>query len=61
MNINQATVEELATLPRVGPVLAGKIVAFRSEHGPFASVDELDAVDGIGPKMLESLLPFVTV
>lgn len=61
VNINQATVEELATLPRVGPVLAGKIVAFRSEHGPFASVDELDAVDGIGPKMLESLLPFVTV
>ncbi len=61
VNINQATAEELGSLPRVGPVLAGKIVTFRTEHGPFSSVDELDAVDGIGPKMLEALRPFVTV
>jgi competence protein ComEA len=54
-------VAELDTLPKVGPVLAQRIVDWRKEHGPFKSVEELDAVDGVGPKMLESLLPLVTV
>ncbi|OFI37926.1 hypothetical protein BIU82_05320 [Arthrobacter sp. SW1] len=61
VNINSASVEELDSLPRVGPVLAERIVAWREEHGPFAAVEELDAVDGVGPKMLEALLPLVTV
>jgi competence protein ComEA len=61
ININTATAAELDELPKVGPVLAGRIVAWREEHGPFAAVEELDAVDGVGPKMLEALLPLVTV
>lgn len=61
VNINTASVEELGTLPRVGPVTAQRIVDWRKEHGPFASVDELDAVDGIGPKLMESLKDLVTV
>jgi competence protein ComEA len=45
----------------VGPVLAQRIVDWRTGHGRFKTVEELDAVDGIGPKMLETLLPLVTV
>ena len=61
ININSASAAELDELPRVGPVLAERIVAWREEHGPFAAVEELDAVDGVGPKMLEALLPLETV
>ena len=57
----EATAEELGTLPRVGPVLAQRIVDYRSAHGRFAAPEDLDAVSGIGPKMLEALLPLVTV
>ncbi|ACL39956.1 competence protein ComEA helix-hairpin-helix repeat protein [Pseudarthrobacter chlorophenolicus A6] len=61
ININTAGVEELDALPKVGPVLAQRIVDWRKEHGPFSAVEDLDAVDGVGPKMLEALLPLVTV
>jgi len=61
INLNTATAEELDGLPRVGPVLAQRIVDWRAEHGNFKAVEELDAVDGVGPKMLEALLPLVTV
>lgn len=61
INLNTADAAELDTLPKVGPVLAQRIVDWRKEHGPFKTVDELDAVDGVGPKMLEALLPLVTV
>lgn len=61
INLNTATAEELGNLPRVGPVLAQRIIDWRSEHGQFKTAEELDAVDGVGPKMLETLLPLVTV
>jgi competence protein ComEA len=61
VNLNTAGAEELAELPKVGPVLAQRIVGWRKEHGLFKTVEELDAVDGVGPKMLEALLPLVTV
>ena len=61
VNLNTATADELDGLPRVGPVLAQRIVDWRAEHGNFKAVEELDAVDGVGPKMLEALLPLVTV
>lgn len=61
VNLNTAGAAELDTLPKVGPVLAQRIVDWRKEHGPFQSVEELDAVDGVGPKMLAVLLPLVTV
>ena len=60
-NLNTAGVEELGSLPKVGPVLAQRIADWRKEHGPFKTVEELDAVDGVGPKMLETLLPLVSV
>jgi len=61
VNLNTAGVDELGTLPRVGPVLAQRIVEWRAEHGSFQRVEELDAVDGVGPKLLASLLPLVRV
>ena len=61
VNINTATAEELQALPRIGPAMAQRIIAWREAHGGFRSVDELDAVPGIGPSMLENLRPLVTV
>ncbi len=61
INLNTAGVEELDGLPKVGPVLAQRIVDWRKEHGPFKAVEDLDAIDGVGPKMLEALLPLVTI
>jgi competence protein ComEA len=55
VNVNQATAEQLTSLPGIGPVLAARIVAFRATHGPFGSMAELDQVSGIGPKLLASL------
>lgn len=61
VNLNTATAEQLDELPKVGPVLAQRIVDWRTQQGPFKSPEELDAVDGVGPKMLDTLLPLVTV
>ena len=61
VNLNTATEAELEALPKVGPVLAQRIVAFRTQHGPFTSPEQLDDVSGVGPAMLEALLPLVTV
>ena len=48
VELNQATVEELQSLPGIGPALSARIVAYRAEHGPFKSVDQLTEVKGIG-------------
>ncbi len=61
INLNTATVEQLDTLPGVGPVRAAAIVAWRNAHGKFTSVDQLGEVDGIGPGRLEKLRPLVRV
>ena len=61
INLNTATAAELETLPGVGPVLAQRIVAWRTDHGAFTSVDGLSAVTGIGPKLLAGLRESVTV
>jgi competence protein ComEA len=55
-----ATAEELDALPGVGPVTAQQIIDYRTEHGPFRSVDDLDAVPGIGPTRVEQLRELVT-
>lgn len=59
VHLNTATLEQLDTLPGVGPVTAQKILDYRTEHGSFQSVEELDAVSGIGPARLEQLKPLV--
>jgi competence protein ComEA len=61
VNINTATLEQLDTLPGVGPVTAQKILDWRGSHGAFSSVDELLEIDGIGEKTLADLAPHVTL
>jgi competence protein ComEA len=60
LDLNTATVEQLDTLPGVGEVTAGRIVAYRSAH-PFTTVDELLEVPGIGQRRFEQLKDLVTV
>jgi competence protein ComEA len=55
LSLSSATPEQLDALPGIGPVTAQKIVAYREQNGPFTSVDELDAIAGIGSKRLDSL------
>ena len=55
LDLNSATVEQLDALPGIGPVLADKIVSWRTEHGRFASVDQLREVGGIGEAKYASL------
>ena len=59
--VNNATAAELETLPGVGPVLAGRIVAHRDERGPFTEVEDLLDVSGIGEAILARLRPLVRV
>jgi competence ComEA-like helix-hairpin-helix protein len=60
LDINIASAAELESLPGIGPVLAGRIVAHREANGPFARTDGLLAVDGIGPATYEGLRALVT-
>ena len=55
VSLSSATAEQLDALPGVGPVTAEKIVAYRAQHGAFRSVDELDAISGIGPSRIADL------
>ena len=59
VHLNTATLEQLDSLPGVGPVTAQKILDYRQEHGAFSSVDELDAVPGIGPARMDTLRDLV--
>jgi competence protein ComEA len=61
VDLNAATVEQLDTLPGVGPVTAAAIIAWRDANGRFDSVDQLGDVDGIGPARLEKLRALVHV
>ncbi len=61
VNLNTATLDQLDTLPGVGPVTAQKILDWRTAHGAFSSVDELLEVDGIGDKTLADLAPHATL
>ena len=55
VDINAASSEELETLPGIGPKLAGRIIAYREENGPFTTPEELCEVSGIGEKVLEKI------
>ncbi|MDH4159221.1 MAG: helix-hairpin-helix domain-containing protein [Actinomycetota bacterium] len=61
VNLNTATVEQLDTLPGIGPVLAQRILDWRTANGGFASVDQLLEVSGIGDATFADLEPLVQV
>ena len=61
LDINTATASQLEALPQIGQVLAQRIVDFRDANGPFASVNDLLQVEGIGTNRLNILLQYITV
>ena len=61
VNLNTADAAALDTLPRIGPALAQRILAWRDKNGPFASVEDLLDVPGIGDSTLEGMRDLVTV
>lgn len=61
MNINTADAALLQRLPRIGPALAGRIIAYRQEIGPFSNINQVVNVRGIGEKTLEKMAPWIYV
>ena len=59
LSLGSATATELEQLPGVGPVLAQRIVSWRTDHGPFRSVDDLNEVSGVGESLMEQIRPLV--
>jgi competence protein ComEA len=61
LDLNAATAEQLDALPGIGPVLADRIVQWRTAHGRFTSVDQLREISGIGARKYDSIHSLVTV
>lgn len=61
INLNAATADQLDGLPGVGPATAAAIIAYRRDHGPFSSIEQLLEVHGIGPSKLEQIRSMVVV
>jgi competence protein ComEA len=61
LDLNRASAEELEALPGIGAVKAAAILAVREERGGFESLDELESVRGIGPKLAQKLRPMLRV
>ena len=59
VSLNSATLEQLDSLPGIGPAIAQEIITYREAQGPFTSIDQLTDVPGIGPAKLEQLRPLV--
>jgi competence protein ComEA len=55
INLNQADVSELETIPGIGPVMANRIIDYRTSNGSFRSITDLDAISGIGPALMAEI------
>lgn len=61
ININQATQQELESLPGIGQSLAKAILDFRAKYGPFQKAEDIKKVPGIGDKIYSRISPYITV
>lgn len=61
VNINEAGEKELCQLPQIGPARAKNILEYREKHGPFASIEEIRAVSGIGDGIFQQIREHITV
>ncbi|MFL6194191.1 MAG: ComEA family DNA-binding protein [Thermoanaerobaculia bacterium] len=61
VNINSADASQLANLPRVGPSVAGRIIEYRKQNGPFKKLEDLMLVQGIGEKTFQMLKPYLAL
>ncbi|SHG02779.1 comEA protein [Desulfacinum infernum DSM 9756] len=61
VNINTADAEQLQSLPGIGPAIAQRIVEYRTQNGPFKQKEDIQNVQGIGPKKYEAIKDLITV
>ena len=61
ININTASQAELESLPGIGPAIAGRIITYREANGPFASIEAVQDVSGIGPAIFDQIKALITV
>ena len=61
INLNTATIEELITLPKIGPITAERIIRFREDFGNFKNIDELKNIKGIGQKTIDNIKLLITL
>jgi competence protein ComEA len=61
LDLNRATAADLEALPGIGPELARRIIDYRTAHGPFKRIDDLEEVSGIGSKKVEKIKPYIII
>ncbi len=61
VNINSANAKQIASLPGIGPKMAERIIAFRSQNGDFKQIEDLQRIKGIGKKVFDKIKPFIEI
>lgn len=61
ININTSNKDELMTVPGIGPVMAGRIIRYREDFGPYKTLEDIQRVKGIGVKTLERIKPYIKI